>query len=69
MKSIGEMLNEMGFNADAPLDTQKAFFKHLVQDADAKQVKRQENLKTKEKDKPAQLEFNLDDDQEGFLDL
>ncbi len=35
MKSIKEIMSELGFNADAPLDTQKAFFKNLVAAANA----------------------------------
>ena len=62
MKSIGEIMKEMGFNPDAPLETQKAFFKHLVQDADSKQQKRQEKVETPDKEEPAQLEFDLDTD-------
>lgn len=62
MKSIGEMMKEMGFNPNAPLETQKAFFKHLIQDADSKQAKRQEKVETSIKDKPAQLEFDFDGD-------
>lgn len=62
MKSIGKLLEEMGFNANAPLETQKAFFKHLVQDAEAKQSKRQEIPKTEKKELPAQMEFDLDGD-------
>lgn len=30
MRHIGELLKELGFNKDAPLETQKAFLKHLV---------------------------------------
>ena len=63
MKSIGTLLKEMGFNADAPLETQKAFFKHLVQDAEAKQAKREKISETKEEELPAQMEFDLDESQ------
>jgi hypothetical protein len=30
MKSVGELFKELGFNKDAPLETQKAFIKHLI---------------------------------------
>ena len=63
MKSIGELLQEMGFNPDAPLETQKAFFKHLVQDAESKQAKREEISQTSQPEEPAQLEFDLDESQ------
>ena len=29
MRQIGELLKELGFNKDAPLETQQAFLKHL----------------------------------------
>jgi len=35
MKSVGELLNDLGFNKDAPLETQKTFLKHLVKAAEA----------------------------------
>ena len=62
MKSIGKLLEEMGFNANAPLETQKAFFKHLVQDAESKQLKRQKIPKTEKKEQSAQMEFDLGGD-------
>lgn len=34
MRQIGELLKELGFNKDAPLETQKAFLKHLVKAAE-----------------------------------
>lgn len=34
MKSFGEILKEMGFNENAPESVQKAFFKHLAQQAE-----------------------------------
>ncbi len=33
MKSFGEILKELGFNENAPESVQKAFFKHLAQQA------------------------------------
>jgi hypothetical protein len=30
MRPIGELMKEMGFNKDAPLETQKAFIRHLI---------------------------------------
>jgi hypothetical protein len=34
MKSVGEILTELGFNKDAPLETQKAFVRHLIKQAE-----------------------------------
>jgi hypothetical protein len=33
MRSIGELMKDMGFNQDAPLETQKAFIRHLIKAA------------------------------------
>jgi hypothetical protein len=30
MRPIGDLMKEMGFNKDAPLETQKAFIRHLI---------------------------------------
>jgi hypothetical protein len=30
MQSLKKIMEEMGFNKDAPLETQKAFIKHLI---------------------------------------
>lgn len=35
MKSLKQLFEEMGFNPRAPLEVQKAFFKHLVASANA----------------------------------
>lgn len=34
MRRIGDLFKELGFNKDAPLETQKAFVRHLVNEAD-----------------------------------
>ncbi len=34
MRPIGEIFRELGFNEKAPLETQKSFFRHLVQHAE-----------------------------------
>lgn len=34
MKSVGEILKDLGFNKDAPLETQKAFVRHLIKQAE-----------------------------------
>jgi hypothetical protein len=33
MKSLNEIMAELGFKKDAPIETQKAFIKHLIQSA------------------------------------
>ena len=35
MKSIGQILQELGFNSSAPVETQKAFLRHLVRASEA----------------------------------
>jgi len=35
MRPIGDLMKDMGFNKDAPLETQKAFFRHLIAAANA----------------------------------
>lgn len=68
MRSIGELLAEMGFNPESSTEVQKAFFKHLVKSAE-------ENAPMKPvvatppaprpqavtKAEPQQLEFNFGD--------
>lgn len=61
MKSAAQILKELGFNPDSSLEVQKAFFKHLVQQADINQSKREEKLKTKAQEEPVQLEFDFED--------
>lgn len=34
MRKVGDILKELGFNQEAPLETQKAFFRHLVAKAE-----------------------------------
>lgn len=38
MRPIGDILKELGFNKEAPLETQKAFFRHLVQHAETVRI-------------------------------
>ncbi len=35
MKSVGDILRELGFNKDAPVETQKAFVRHLMKQAES----------------------------------
>lgn len=46
MKSLSELLIELGFNPGAPIQTQKAFLKHLRTAANATALKPVQNLKT-----------------------
>lgn len=59
MKSVGDIMKEMGFNKDAPVETQKAFIKHLIKQATGANV---QNIpeKTKPSEKSEQLEFDLE---------
>lgn len=64
MKSIGELMKEIGFNKDAPYETQKAFIKQLINNAYNKDLKTKDNLKTKlgnvNEKLEAQLHFDLE---------
>jgi len=40
MHSLKKIMEEMGFNKDAPIETQKAFLKHLIASAKEVQVKK-----------------------------
>lgn len=35
MRRFGDLMSELGFNKDAPLDSQKALFRHLVRAANS----------------------------------
>ena len=65
MRSIGELMKEMGFNKDAPLDTQKAFIRHLIKAANESSAIREKTIALPEA-KPApvssegQLSFDPD---------
>ena len=71
MRDIGDLLKELGFNPDSPLTTQKAFIRHLIEQANRMErppsvlpVSNQDELRLK--DEPAsqkfeQLSFNFDD--------
>ncbi len=61
MKSIGEILNELGFRPDSSLEVQKAFFKHLAQSAEPNTLKSDNNISTKPIKESAQLEFDFSD--------
>lgn len=64
MKSLKEIMSEMGFNPNAPIDTQKAFFRHLAKEASKNPDLSRETTEAhaqKEHSKTAgvQLEFDL----------
>jgi hypothetical protein len=63
------LLKQLGFNKDAPLETQKAFVKHLIQAANNSDIARtqstsavpKENTQTNSRNSPpAQLSFDPD---------
>ena len=56
MKSLGELMKEMGFNKDAPIETQKAFFRHLINAANGAQFNRKPPDQRRASE---QLSFNL----------
>ncbi len=58
MRSFGELLKELGFNADASEDAQKAFFKHLVKAAEVPLPT--PPVVPKKKSEPQQMEFQFD---------
>jgi uncharacterized protein YaeQ len=74
MRSMKEIMEEMGFNKDAPLESQKAFVKHLIAAANAAdnrqkfpQTLSQKNkveaaVKTNTKQEDRQLSFDLPED-------
>jgi hypothetical protein len=33
MRQIGDLMKDLGFNAEAPIETQKAFIRHLIRRA------------------------------------
>lgn len=63
MQSVKQILAELGFNPEAPLESQKAFFKHLVKVAEQLKpphTNQAEKLSTCEtRQEPVQLEFDL----------
>jgi hypothetical protein len=64
MRSIKELMEEMGFNKDAPVETQKAFIKHLIASANQLDQTKVEPTPAQKKNieiAPIQLEFDLGD--------
>lgn len=59
MRRIGEIMEDLGFDKDGSVETQKAFIKHLIKAAQISQIDR----KTKRLDpEPEQLSFNFETD-------
>lgn len=58
MQSLKKIMEEMGFNKDAPLESQKAFFRHLL--AAAKPF----DQNKPDVEKPQQLEFEFSEDKQ-----
>lgn len=56
MHKVGDLLRELGFNKDAPMETQKAFFRHLV--AKAELPREAPKAAPPSKEEPAQLSFD-----------
>lgn len=73
MQRIGDLLKELGFNKDAPLETQKAFVKHLIRAANNSNVAPlpatspvlKEKIETAI-EKPAAKQLSFDPDVLGF---
>lgn len=59
MKSIKQIMEEMGFNKNAPVGLQKAFIRHLISAANQVAPLKSE---LKEQEKPMQLEFEFPED-------
>lgn len=61
MKSIGEIMKEMGFNPNSSIETQKSFFKHLFKDANLNNPEQIVISETGKSSEPVQLSFDLGD--------
>lgn len=64
MRKVGDIFKELGFNKDASLETQKAFFRHLVAKAEIPKHINNYNLSSENKksesvtDSSTQLSFD-----------
>lgn len=60
MHKVGDLLKELGFNKDAPIETQKAFLRHLVAKAEAPRQQPEPLAVDKPAaEEPVQLSFDL----------
>ena len=65
MKSLKQVMEEMGFNKKAPIESQKAFFNHLIGKANIqKQTSKKSQVKTKAQPDNSQLEFVFKEDKQ-----
>ncbi len=61
MRRIGDLMKDLGFNSEAPLSTQKAFFQHLVEASRVSKIDRKIEPIANE---PQQLSFDFEERQE-----
>lgn len=61
MRSLGELMEELGFNKDASFEAKKAFIKHLIKAANPS-VQFPDDIEDSTKPvEPQQLSFNFDE--------
>jgi hypothetical protein len=60
MRSIGELMKDMGFNKDAPIDTQKAFIRHLIRAANENSNGREITAPAPPVQAPAEAQLSFD---------
>jgi hypothetical protein len=60
VKTFGELIIEMGFDKDSSLETQKAFFKHLANEAGAKTSEIVKNIETTDAVVPMGQQLSFD---------
>lgn len=62
MRKFGDLLKDLGFNPESPLETQKAFFRHLVRAADqtSKEISDSVRPISIPPQEPTQLSFDPD---------
>lgn len=59
MRRIGEIMEDLGFDKNGSVETQKAFIKHLIKAAQVTQIDRKTKPLVQE---PVQLSFDLQDE-------
>jgi len=60
VRSIGELMKELGFNKEAPVEIQKAFIRHLIQAAQQQTPPRNNESTDQSPMEPKQLCFDLE---------
>lgn len=58
MRRIGDLFEELGFNPDAPIETQKAFVRHLTRAAAGQAAQKPSELKKTAEPAGQQLSFD-----------